>query len=275
MNVTIKDLFEAGVHFGHQLRRWNPKSKQYVYTHHNKMSIIDLGKTHTLLEKAANYVEELVAGGEDIMLVGTKKQAQEIIRESGTTCNMPFASNRWIGGTLTNFATVKTGIKKYNDYLAKEKSGELSKLPGKEAAAMRREMSRISRNFEGLLKVEKSPEALFVVDIQNEQIAVAEANRMNIPVVALVDTNADPSLVQYPVPGNDDSVKSVRIIVEVIVEAIQRGMDQRVAGQKETDITPIIREQLIQDQVEAEVTLPEGFDMEDNQRSPDSESSNQ
>lgn len=263
MNVTVKDLFEAGVHFGHQLRRWNPKSKAYVYTHRNKMSIIDLDKTHTLLEKAANYVEELVASGEDIMLVGTKKKAQEIIREAGVTCTMPFAANRWIGGTFTNFATVKTGLKKYNDYLAKEKSGELSKLPGKEAAAVRRDMSRINRNFEGLLKMERCPKALFVVDTQNEQIAVAEANRMNIPIVALVDTNSDPSLVQYPIPGNDDSAKSIRIIVEVITGAIQKGLELRMASQSGSDVVPIIRQQLIEDQVEVEVTLPEGFDMED------------
>ncbi len=263
MNITTKDLFDAGVHFGHQLRRWNPKSKFYVFAHRSGMSIIDLEKTHALLEKATNYIEGLVASGEDIMLVGTKKQAQEIIREAATTCSMPFAANRWTGGTLTNFATIKTGIKKYHDFLAMEESGELSKLPGKEAAAIRRTMSRINRNFEGLLAMERCPGALFVIDTQNEQIAIAEANRMNVPIIALVDTNSDPSLVQYPIPGNDDSAKSVRIIVEVIVEAIQKGMEQRAARQAEREITPIVREQLIQDQAEIEVTLPEGFDEEE------------
>lgn len=227
MNITVRDLFDAGVHFGHQTKRWNPKSKPFVFDHRQGISIMDLGKTFERLEAASAYLEDLVAGGGKVLLVGTKKQAQEVMREAATTTEMPFCVNRWLGGTLTNFSTILNSISKYKKYLAMESDGSLDKLPKKEVAAIRREMSRMHRNFEGLVEMPELPDALFIIDIKREDIAVAEARRLGIPVVALVDTNSDPTLVDQPIPGNDDAVKSIRIIVETIMEALQNGLAKR------------------------------------------------
>jgi len=229
MNITPKDLLDAGVHFGHQTKRWNPRFKGFLFDHRQGISIIDLTKTHACLEKACQFLEETVANGNDVLFVGTKRQAQEIIREAAATTGMPFCVNRWMGGTLTNFETIKRSIAKYKRYQEMETSGELAKLPKKESSAIKREMDRMHRNLEGITGLTEPPKAMIVIDINYEDIAVAEARRLNIPVVALVDTNSDPSLVDYPIPGNDDAVKSIRIIVEALVEAIQNGLSQRDA----------------------------------------------
>ncbi len=243
MNITVRDLLDAGVHFGHQLRRWNPRSKPFVFDQRHGISIIDLEKTYACLEKATEFIQELVANGGDVLLVGTKKQAQELIREAAAATGMPFCSNRWMGGGLTNFSTIKRSIEKYKRYLSMENDGSMAKLPKKEAAAIKREMARMNRNLEGMLELRELPRAVFLIDVKTEAIAVQETRRLGIPLVALVDTNSDPSLVNFPVPGNDDAVKSIRIIVEAIVEAIQNGLSQResrraakgvaVAAQKE------------------------------------------
>ena len=259
MNTTPKDLLDAGVHFGHQLRRWNPKSKPYVYDNRNGISIIDLEKTHKLLENAYSKIEEVVSSGKDILFIGTKKQAQEIMREAATSCQMPFCVNRWMGGGLTNFATIKSSLSKYRKFLKMDEDGELEKLPGKEEAAIRRQMSRMNRNFEGMLEVNDLPAAVFVVDTKNEEIAVAEANRLGIPVIGLVDTNSDPTILDYPIPGNDDAVKSIRIIVETILEAAQSGLSQREAKRVQKSAGPIKREQIFEQQDDIEVTLPAGY----------------
>lgn len=227
MNISVKDLLDAGVHFGHQLRRYNPKSKKFVFDNRQGVSIIDLEKTYNQLEKACQFVEETVGAGRSILFVGTKRQAREVLREAAVACQMPFAVNRWLGGTLTNFSTVKGSLDKYKKYLSMESDGSLDKLPNKEAAAIRRDMARMNRNFEGLLELKDMPAAMFVVDTKTEQIAVAEAIRLKIPVLGLVDTNSDPTILQYPIPGNDDSIKSIRIIVEAIVDAAQAGMARR------------------------------------------------
>ncbi|MFI3291665.1 MAG: 30S ribosomal protein S2 [Opitutales bacterium] len=232
MNITVKDLMDAGVHFGHQTRRWNPRSKPYVYDHRSGISIIDLEKTYAQLEKAVTLVEETVAAGKDIMFVGTKRQAQEILREIAQGCNMPYCVNRWLGGTLTNFSTILASLKKYRKFLDMETNGEMEKLYAKEAAAIRRQMSRMNRNFEGIKDISKLPGIAFVVDIKSEEIAVAEFKKLGIPVVALVDTNSDPSQVDLPIPGNDDAVKSVRLIAEIIFEAVQAGLARRVVEVK-------------------------------------------
>jgi len=262
MNTTPKDLLDAGVHFGHQLRRWNPKSKPYVYDNRNGISIIDLEKTHALLEKAYAKIEETVASGKDVLFIGTKKQAQEIMREAATACQMPFCVNRWMGGGLTNFTTIKSSLAKYRKFLKMDQDGELEKLPGKEEAAIRRQMSRMNRNFEGMLEVNELPAAVFIVDTKNEEIAVAEANRLGIPVIGLVDTNSDPTVLDYPIPGNDDAVKSIRIIVETILEAAQNGLSQREAKKVQKG-GPIIREQVFEQQEDIEVTLPAGYGEDD------------
>lgn len=263
MNITVKDLLDAGVHFGHQTRRWNPKSKPYVFDHRHGISIINLEKTYALLEKASAFIEDLVASGKDIMFVGTKRQAQEILREAATTCNMPFAVNRWMGGAMTNWTTSKASLDKYKRYLRMEADGELQKLPGKEQAAIRREMARMHRNFEGMLEIKGLPKALFVIDVKNETIAVAEARRLKIPVIALVDTNSDPTLVDYPIPGNDDAVKSIRLVTEVIMEAVQNGLARRseAPSAPQQGLTPIVRQEF--DESEPEVTFSDDIDLEE------------
>ena len=263
MNITPKDLLDAGVHFGHQLRRWNPKSKPYVYDNRNGISIIDLEKTHALLEKAYTKVEEVIASGKDILFIGTKKQAQEIVREAATASNMPFCVNRWMGGGLTNFTTIKSSLAKYRKFLKMDEEGELEKLPGKEEAAIRRQMSRMNRNFEGMLGVAELPAAVFIIDTKNEEIAVTEAKRLGIPVIGLVDTNSDPTMLDYPIPGNDDAVKSIRIIVDSIVEAAQSGLSQREAKKVQKSAGPIKRDQVFEQQEDIEVTLPAGYGEED------------
>ncbi|MBE34622.1 MAG: 30S ribosomal protein S2 [Opitutaceae bacterium] len=227
MNITPKDLLDAGVHFGHQTKRWNPRSKPFVFDHRQGISIIDLGKTHEALEKAYKFVEDTVANGGNILFVGTKKQAQEIIREAATSVNMPFCVDRWLGGTLTNYETVKKSIAKYKNYQQMDTAGELSKFSGKEESAIRREMGRMERNFNGIIDMEGMPTAMFIVDVNHEKIAVAEATRIGVPSIGLVDTNSDPAGLTHAIPGNDDAVKSIRIIVETIVEAIQSGLGQR------------------------------------------------
>lgn len=227
MNVTAKDLLDAGVHFGHQTKRWNPRSKPYVFDHRQGITIIDLGKTHEQLTKAYNFVEDTVANGGNVLFVGTKRQAQEIIREAATSTNMPYCVDRWLGGTLTNFSTVKRSIAKYKKYQQMETSGELSKYSSKEAAAIKREMARMQKNFAGIVEMGELPNAMFVVDASHEDIAVAEAARCGIACIGLVDTNSDPTKLSHPIPGNDDAVKSIRIIVETIVQAVQSGMAQR------------------------------------------------
>ncbi|WP_309399330.1 30S ribosomal protein S2 [Cerasicoccus maritimus] len=267
MNITVKDLLDAGVHFGHQTRRWNPKSKPYVFDHRHGISIINLEKTYALLEKAYAFIEELVASGEDIMFVGTKRQAQEILREAATTCNMPFAVNRWMGGALTNWTTSKASLEKYKRYLRMEADGSLQKLPGKEQAAIRREMARMHRNFEGMLEIKGIPKALFVIDVKNEAIAVNEARRLKIPVIALVDTNSDPTIVDLPIPGNDDAVKSIRLVTEVIMEAIQNGLARRteVRNAPQQGVTPIVRQDFTEN--EPEVTFADDIVLEDPKKS--------
>jgi small subunit ribosomal protein S2 len=255
MNITVRDLLDAGVHFGHQRKRWNPKSKEFVYDHRHGVSIIDLGKSHDRLEKACAFLEDLVSSDKVVLLVGTKRQAQEMVREAANSTGMPFSASRWLGGTLTNFETIKRSIAKYKKYQAMESDGSLSKLPGKEGAAVKREMARMHRNFEGLQDMQKLPSALFVVDIKHEAIAVAEARRLNIPVVALVDTNSDPSLVTHPIPGNDDAAKSIRIIVEAVMEAIQAGLSQRDSRRASKNVPAAARAEIHQEQEERKVDL--------------------
>lgn len=276
MNIAIKDLLDAGVHFGHQVRRFNPKSKRFVFDNRHGISIIDLEKTYAQLEKASQYVENLVASGGNILFVGTKKQAQEIVREAATSTSMPYAVSRWLGGTLTNFSTVSRSIEKYKRFLQMERDGSMDKLPNKESAAIRREMARMRRNFEGILEMKGMPSAMFVIDTKNEAIAIQEANRLQIPVVALVDTNSDPTLVQHPIPGNDDSIKSVRIIVEVIVDAVQNGLARRESQEQAIQprtLTPVVTTTAVEEQVPVmargadEDIIPETYSSDDDDSS--------
>ena len=227
MNITPKDLLDAGVLLGHQTKRWNPRSKPYIFDHRQGITIIDLEKTHAALGKACAFIEQLVAHGDDILLVGTKRQAQELIKEAAAATGMPYVTNRWMGGTLTNFETIKKSLAKFKKYQAMDTSGELGKFSSKEESAIRREMARMSRNFDGIINLTGLPAAMFVIDTSYEEIAVAEAKRMGIPSVGLVDTNSDPTQLTHPIPGNDDAAKSVRIIIDTIVEAITQGLAHR------------------------------------------------
>jgi small subunit ribosomal protein S2 len=227
ISITPKDLLDAGVHFGHQTKRWNPRSKPFIFDHRQGVTIIDLGKTHEALTKACAFLEETVANGGNVLFVGTKRQARDIVREAATSVNMPMCVDRWLGGTLTNYETVKKSIAKFKKYQAMETSGELGKLPRKEESAIKREMTRMQKNFAGIAEMGGLPSAMFVVDVNHHKIAVAEAARAGVPCVGIVDTNSDPTTVSHPIPGNDDAVKSIRIIVETVVAAIQAGLAQR------------------------------------------------
>lgn len=256
MNITLNDLVDAGVHFGHQLRRFNPASKPFVFDHRNGISIINLEKTYQQLEQASTFLKEIVASGKNVMIIGTKKQAQDLVRETGTDLGMPYAASRWLGGGLTNFATVKNSLKKYRGYLEMESKGELVAMSNKkEVAAIRREMSRMYRNFEGMVQVNELPGAIFVIDAKEEQIALLEARRMGIPSIAIVDTNSDPSTVDYPIAGNDDSSKSIQILVETIAESIREGLTLRQNDKVVEQIDFSAQEQVFEEQVQPEVRI--------------------
>ena len=256
MNITLNDLLDAGVHFGHQLRRFNPASKPFVFDHRNGISIINLEKTYQQLEEACNFLKEIVASGKNVMLIGTKKQAQEIVRETGIDLEMPYAASRWLGGGLTNFATVKISLKKYRSYLEMENKGKLAAMSNKkEVASIRREMSRMNRNFEGIVHINELPSAIFVIDAKQEQIALSEARRMGIPTIAIVDTNSDPSNVNYPIAGNDDSVKSIQVLVDTIAEAIREGLVLRQGDKLVDQIDFSAQEQVFEEQVQPEVRI--------------------
>ena len=257
MNITVKDLLDAGVHFGHQTRRWNPRSRPYIFDHRNGVSIIDLEKTHACLAAAAAFIEDTAAKGKEVLFVATKPQAQEVVRQAAKSTGMPFAVNRWLGGTLTNFATIKRSLDKYRTYLRMEQDGSLAKMHKKEAAAVKREMSRMTRNFEGLLEYRELPSAMIVVDTKLEEIAVNEAVRLGIPVIGLCDSNSDPTLLKFPVPGNDDAAKSIRLVVEVLTQAVQNGLARRKAvAQDRKTVTPVAR-QNTGESVQPEVQISE------------------
>lgn len=245
MSITVspKDLLDAGVHFGHQTKRWNPRSKPFIFDHRQGVTIIDLGKTHEALKKGCNFLEELVANGGNVLFVGTKRQAKEIVREAAASVNMPMCVDRWLGGTLTNYETVKKSVAKFKKYQAMETSGEMAKLPRKEESAIKREMTRMQKNFNGIAEMGGLPSALFVIDVNHHKIAVAEAARAGIPCVGLVDTNSDPSTVSHPIPGNDDAVKSIRIIVDAVTAAIQNGLAQRDARRQQRGAADLMAHQ--------------------------------
>ena len=221
--VSMKQLLEAGVHFGHQTRRWNPKMAPYIYTERNGIYIIDLQKTVKKLEEAYNFVRELSESGKSILFVGTKKQAQESIETEAKRCGMFYVNNRWLGGTLTNFRTMQTRIKRLNDIDAMEKNGQFDVLPKKEVIKLCAEREKLLKNLGGIREMKKLPGALFIVDPRKERIAVAEARTLGIPIVAIVDTNCDPDEIDYVIPGNDDAIRAVKLIAGKMADAILEG----------------------------------------------------
>lgn len=218
--ITINDLMEAGCHFGHQTRRWNPKMKEYVYGAKNGISIIDLTKTMHQIANACNFLSNVVAKGGELLFVGTKRQAQEIIRDLAEKTGMFYVSERWMGGTLTNNVTIRKSIAKMYEIDKMIESGELQKLKKKELSMLTRDNQKLHRNLDGIAEMKRLPAALVVIDVCHDDIAVREAAKLNIPIVAIVDTNADPDLIDYPVVANDDAVKSLQIITDVFRDAI-------------------------------------------------------
>jgi small subunit ribosomal protein S2 len=220
ISIGIKELLESGVHFGHQTKRWNPKMKQFIFDARNGIHIIDLSKTVKQLEAACDFLTTTVRKGGQILFVGTKKQAQEAVREAAKSCGQYHVTERWLGGTLTNFNTVKRSIKRMKDIEKMDADGSISQYVKQEQSMLRREASRISKNLDGIRNMTGFPAAMFVIDIKREHNAVNEARRLNIPIVAIVDTNCDPDLVNYPIAGNDDAIRSVRVILATIVQTI-------------------------------------------------------
>jgi len=222
-SITMKELLEAGVHFGHQTKRWNPKMKQYIYGERNGIYIIDLQKTLRLFKEATQFVTEQTSQGKIILFVGTKRQAQDAIAEEAKRCNMFYVNQRWLGGLLTNFLTIQKSIKRLKELDATATDGRYEVLPKKEITRLERERTSLEKNLSGIKDMPRLPDVIFVIDSNNEQIAVAEARRLGIPVVAIVDTNCDPDFVDYVIPGNDDALRAIRLFTTKISESAIEG----------------------------------------------------
>lgn len=248
----MKQLLEAGAHFGHLTAHWHPKMKSYIFTKRNGIHIIDLEQTVSLLDKACNYVKNLVSNGQTILFVGTKKQAQEIVEQEAKRCGMFYVNQRWLGGMLTNFATIQARI----DYLVrmedKKNKGELDYLTKKERMKIEKEIARLNRLFGGFKEMTQPPGALFIVDPTKEKIALSEANKVGIPVVAIVDTNCDPTNIEYPIPANDDAIKAIKLICSKIADAVLEGKLIKETGEAtptETAATEAETDELLQSHI--------------------------
>lgn len=237
--ITIKELLEAGIHFGHQTKRWNPRMKDYIFGERNGIYIIDLQKTLREARRAFKFVTDVASRGGIVMFVGTKRQAKEVIRLASELCGMPYVNERWLGGTLTNMQTVIKSLNKLRELEKMEESGEIDRLSNKEAARTRRVKAKLERNLSGIRNLAQTPAAIFVVDTKKERIALSEAKRLNIPVVGMVDTNSDPSDIEYPIPANDDAIKSIRLIAMKLAECVNEGrpfvLDQAEKAEKKTE----------------------------------------
>jgi len=249
--VAMKQLLEAGVHFGHQTKRWDPKMAEYIYQARNGIHIIDLQKTSKKIDEAYEFIKEVSEEGKDILFVGTKKQAQECIKEAAEKSNMFYVDQRWLGGMLTNFKTIRKRIERLNKLEEMEQDGTFDVLPKKEVAALKNEKEKLEKNLGGIKNMTRMPGAMFVVDPKNERIAILEAKKLNIPIVGLVDTNCNPQDVDYPIPGNDDAIRAVKLITDVMANAIIEGrqgeaveteteMAEEVAAEEPTTIEEVV-----------------------------------
>jgi small subunit ribosomal protein S2 len=241
ISIGVKELLDAGVHFGHQTKRWNPKMKPFIFDARNGIHIIDLSKTLGQLEAACNFLGESVRKGGKVLFVGTKKQAQQAVKETAKESGQYFVTERWLGGTLTNFATIKRSIARLKQIERMEADGTINNYVKQEQSVIRREAARLVKFFDGIRAMDRLPGAMFVVDIKREHNAVAEARRLKIPVVAIVDTNCDPDLVDFPIPGNDDAIRSVRMILATIAQVItqaQAEYEAKYARRKTEEAVP-------------------------------------
>ena len=241
--VSMKQLLEAGVHFGHQTRRWNPKMAPYIYTERNGIYIIDLQKTVKKLEEAYNFVRDTSANGGNILFVGTKKQAQDAIKEEAARCGGYYVNARWLGGMLTNFRTMRTRIDRLAQLRKMEEDGTFAMLPKKEVIKHQAEIEKLEKYLGGVKEMKKLPAALFIVDPRKERNAIAEARKLNIPIVAIVDTNCDPDEIDYVIPGNDDAIRAIKLISGVMANAVQEGKQGQDAPEAEkTEEEPVVAE---------------------------------
>ena len=249
--VAMKQLLEAGVHFGHQTKRWDPKMAEYIYQARNGIHIIDLQKTSKKIDEAYAFMKEVAEEGKDILFVGTKKQAQECVKDAALKSNMFYVDQRWLGGMLTNFKTIRKRIERLNKLEEMQADGTFDVLPKKEVAALKNEMEKLEKNLGGIKEMTRMPGAMFVVDPKNERIAVLEAKKLNIPIIGLVDTNCNPEDVDYPIPGNDDAIRAVKLITDVMANAIIEGrqgeileaeaeMAEEVATEEATSIEEVV-----------------------------------
>ena len=254
--VAMKQLLEAGVHFGHQTRRWDPRMAEYIFQARNGIHIIDLQKTSKKIDEAYSFVKEQAEEGKDILFVGTKKQAQECVKEAAETCGMYFVNQRWLGGMLTNFGTIQKRIERLNELEKMQEDGTFDVLPKKEVILLKKEMEKLEKNLGGIKDMKKMPGVMFVVDPKKERIAILEARKLNIPVVGLVDTNCNPGDVDYVIPGNDDAIRAVKLITEVIANAVIEGkqgesfepvaeneMVEEVENEEPTSIEEVVAEE--------------------------------
>ncbi len=255
--VTMRELLEAGVHFGHQGQRWNPKMKPFIYSTKNDIHVIDLHKSIGLIEKAYNFVRDKTRENATVLFVGTKKQAQETIAAEAARCGMFYVNQRWFGGTLTNFKTLKKNIARLNEIEKMETDGILEKLTKKEIASLQKEKAKFLRGLGGIRTMASLPGILFVVDSHKESIAIAEAKKLGIPIVAMVDTNADPDVVDWPIPSNDDAIRSIKLITSLIADAVMDG--RQIAAPKESgeEVIAVPEEIEEAEAVAKEVTLEE------------------
>jgi len=250
--VTMKSLLEAGVHFGHQTKRWNPKMKEYIFTARDDIYIIDLQKTSKKLDEAYKFLKEQAEEGKTVLFVGTKKQAQECIKEAAIKCNMYYVDQRWLGGMLTNFNTIQSRVKRLKELETMAEDGTFDVLPKKEVILLKGEMEKLEKNLGGIKDMKEIPGVIFVVDPKKERIAILEARKLNIPVVGLVDTNCNPEDVDYPIPGNDDAIRAVKLITDVMANAVIEGRQGEAADveseiaeseEEKTDIEEVVAEE--------------------------------
>jgi len=252
-SITMKELLEAGVHFGHQTKRWNPKMKPYIFGERNGIYIIDLQKTLQLFKDVTQFVSKLASQGKNFLFVGTKRQAQDAIAEEAQRCNMYFVNQRWLGGLLTNYATIQKSIQRLKDLESMREDGRYEQLSKKEVLRLERERTALDKNLSGIKNMPGLPDAIFVVDSRREEIAIAEANRLKIPVMAMVDTNCDPEKVDYVIPGNDDALRAIRLFTSKIADSILEGQQFGAKG-KAVEAAPAVSEETSQD---AETPAPE------------------
>ncbi len=255
--VAMKQLLEAGVHFGHQTRRWDPKMAEYIFQARNGIHIIDLQKTSKKLDEAYRFIKEQSEEGKDILFVGTKKQAQECMKEAAIKCNMFYVDQRWLGGMLTNFGTIRSRVQRLKDLERMQEDGTFDVLPKKEVIKLKSEMEKLEKNLGGIKNMEKLPGVLFIVDPKKERIAILEARKLKIPIVGLIDTNCNPNDVDYPIPGNDDAIRAVKLIADVIANAVIEGkqgesLDPETAevNEEETAEEPKDMEEVVETSVE-------------------------